>query len=108
MSRAVRTNCTLRRELILEAALKLSAEIGYKSITRDAVANVAGTSSALIGKYFPTMHQLKIAVMQMACQRECLEVVAQGLSHKNPHTLHFLHINEELRQKVMAYLSKLK
>jgi AcrR family transcriptional regulator len=105
MSRAVRTKPNTRRELILDAAIKLSIKVGYKSITRDAVADVAGISSALIAKYFPRMPQLKQAVMQTAISREIVEVIIQGLAIND---VQALHIDYELKEKVMTYLSQLK
>jgi AcrR family transcriptional regulator len=105
MARAVRIKPDLRRELILDAAIRLSAEIGYKSITRDAVANAAGISSTLVGKYYPTMIQLKTAVMEEAIARRSVEVVAQGLATRHPLALR---IDDELRQEVVDYLSNIE
>jgi AcrR family transcriptional regulator len=105
MSRAVRTKPGTRRELILDAAIQLSIKIGYRSITRDAVADIAGISSALIAKYFPRMTQLKQAVMQTAISREVVEVIIQGLAIND---IQALNIDYDLKEKVMKYLSQLK
>ena len=91
-----------RRNQILDAAIVLSINIGYKCITRDAVAEVAGISSSLIANYFPRMVDLKKAVMEAAIEERKLEIIAQGLSISDPLALE---ISEELKKKVLKYLS---
>jgi AcrR family transcriptional regulator len=105
MSRAVRKNPGIRRQLILDSAIRLSIKVGYRSITRDAVADIAETSSSAIAKYFPRMTQLKYAVMSAAVSHEIVEVIAQGLAINDPQALK---IDDNLKQKVMHYLSQLK
>jgi AcrR family transcriptional regulator len=105
MSRASRTKPDIRKAHILEAAINLSIRIGYKSITRDAVAEMAGISSGLIGNYFPKMSHLKHAVMAFAIEHQVVEIIAQGLTVGDAHALK---INDDLKQKVMQYLSQLK
>lgn len=97
-----RMEATNRRNQILDAALTLSVEIGYKCITRDAVAKCAGISSALIANYFPRMVDLKLAVMQTAIEERKLEIIAQGMSISDPLTLE---LSEELKGKVLQHLS---
>lgn len=74
-----------RRDQILTAALSVSAEKGYESVTRADVADRAGTSEALINNYFGTMANLKRSVMKIAIKREHLRVIAQGLAAGDPH-----------------------
>ncbi len=105
MARASRQNPQTRRESILDAAIDLSKTRGYNRITRDEVATRAGVSSPLIGTYFPRMADLRKAVIQAAISREIVEVIAQGLTINDNHAIE---LNEELRFKVMTYLSKLK
>ena len=93
----------VREKQILDAALSLSVKIGYSCITRDAVAEIAGVSSALIANYFPRMYHLKQAIMQTAIKQEVLEVIAQGLSIRDPMALK---ISNELKVKVLSLLSQ--
>lgn len=104
MERATRTRPHLRRQSVLEAAIRLSKEIGYRCITRDGVAARARTSSATIGRYFPTMNHLKDAVMAAAIEQEVIEIIAQGLSIADPAAIK---INEQLKVKVMYHLSQI-
>lgn len=102
MTRAVRTNPKTRKKIILLAAIQLSKRIGYKSITRDAVAKEASVSSPLVGKYFPKMKDVEIAVIKSAIEQEIIEILAQGLAINDPQVLK---ISSKLKKKVIAYLT---
>lgn len=102
-NRAERTEPQLRREQILDAAITLSLKIGYRSITRDAVAGEAGISSSLIAHYFPVMEDLKTKVMEYAIEDERLAILAQGLAINDPLTLA---IPDELKNRVIQFLSE--
>lgn len=104
MTRAKRTAPDKRRELILDAAIKLSVEIGYNKLTRDAIAERAKVSSALVSAYFSRMHTIKTAVMQAAIEREIVEIIAQGMTLNDPHALK---IKNTTKQKVLSYLSQI-
>lgn len=93
----------LRKEHILNAALSYSTEVGYRGITRDAVAEIADVSSVLIASYYPRMADLKLAVMHAAIEREIVNVVAQGILLDDPLTKD---ISDVLKQKVLDYLAK--
>jgi AcrR family transcriptional regulator len=101
MTRATRTHPKIRKEKILKAAVKLSIKLGYKNITRDRVAELADVSSALVGNYFPRMADLKNAVMRTAIQQEIVEIIAQGLTLKDPRVLK---ISKTLRGRIMEFL----
>ena len=100
--RSERIEPTLRKEHILNAALQLATEVGYRGITRDAVAYVADISSALIAHYFPRMEDLKRAVLIAAIEREDLRIIAQGFVIKDPVALK---ISSTLKQKVLDQLA---
>ena len=68
------------KEAIMLHALNLAVEVGYQNVTRDRLAFLAGTSPALISKYFGTMVQLKRAIMLAAVAKGNLTVLAQGLA----------------------------
>ena len=104
MSRAKRTAPQERRELILEAAIKLSIEIGYNKITRDKIAEYAQVTSSLIAVHFPRMQSIKAAVMEAAVERDIVEIIAQGLTLHDPRALK---INDATRNRVMSYISNI-
>jgi len=105
MRHNTRITASSRRESILDAAIALSKEIGYKCITRDAVAERAEIASSLIAVYFPRMIDLKSAVLVEAIKRGTLEVIAQGLAIHDPTALK---IPPDLRAKVVSYLTHVK
>ena len=105
MARAERQNPETRRASILEAAITVAKRDGYNRVTRDIVAEEASISSPLVATYFPRMHDLRMAIMLEAISKEIVEIIAEGLIIKDRNALK---INEELRQKVMNYLLKLK
>jgi|SRR5690554_4203150 len=74
-----------RRERILSAALELARRDGYQHIKREDVAELAGTSLALVSHYFGTMPQLKRDVMRAAVRLRDAAVVAQGLAARDAH-----------------------
>jgi len=83
----LRVDPALRKEHILNAAIKVATEKGYNKITRDDVAEAAGVSMGLITHYFETMNQLKRDIMRTAIKRGIPEIVAQGLTNKDRHAL---------------------
>jgi AcrR family transcriptional regulator len=99
--RATRTNPKIRKEQILLAAIKLSKRVGYHSITRDSVAEIADVSSPLISVYFPTVASLKAAVIRAAIDNEIVEIIAQGLSLNHPQVRK---ISKPVKHKVMEFL----
>lgn len=101
MTRATRTQPKIRKDKILKAAIKLSKKLGYKNITRDRVAEEADVSSALVGNYFGKMADLKNAVVRAAIKEEIVEIIAQGLTLKDPRVLK---ISKPLKGKIMEFL----
>jgi len=73
-----------RSSSILAAAVKLALRSGYQSLTRDNVADAAGTSVGLIYKYFAGMDALRDAVMAEAVANRHVSIIAQGLAAGNP------------------------
>ena len=71
---------THEHEVLMSAALHVAGRDGYKSMRRDAIAEHAGCSPALISKYFGTMPQLRRSVMRAAVTRGDSRVLAQGLA----------------------------
>lgn len=80
-----RKNPEARKDEILKAAVELAVEVGYNTMTRDAIAIHAGVSMGLVTHYFETMVQLKRAVIRAAITQEIPEIIAQGLANKDDH-----------------------
>ena len=77
----------LRKEQIIQAALEVATEVGYSNLTRKILADRIEVSPATIQRYYPTIPQLKRAVMRAAIKHERLPVIAQGLVVKDPHAM---------------------
>ena len=69
-----------RKAEILTAALVASRSYGYRSVSRESIAALAGCSPALVSSYYGTMKKLRRAVMSAAIARRDLTVLAQGLA----------------------------
>lgn len=72
-----------RARTLLQVALGLAAIRGWRSITRDDIAAVAGVSPALVSARLGTMDALRRSVMRAAVAQRCVPVVAQGLAVKD-------------------------
>jgi AcrR family transcriptional regulator len=89
-----------RTAQILAAALKLAAKHGYQRITREAIAEAANVSPALVSHHMGTMDQMRRAIMREAVRIECLPVIAQGLVARDRHAGK---APDHLRQAALAY-----
>jgi AcrR family transcriptional regulator len=76
-----------RKQHILDVAVRLAADTGYLSLTRDAVAKAAGVSPGLLTWYYLHIDHLRAAVMQAAVEQGILSVVAEGLACRVPGAL---------------------
>lgn len=72
---------------ILAAALELAASVGYTKLTRSDVAAHLGIPSSLIPYHMGTMTEFRRKIMREAVRIECLPVIAQGLTARDPHAL---------------------
>lgn len=99
-----RANPALRKESILDAAMTVAKERGYRKVTRDLVATGANISPGLVSRYFGTMAQLQRDIIRRAIKDEVLEVVAQGLANGDKHALK---ASKELKTKAAHFLTQL-
>ena len=86
-----------RRLQIMNAAVKLAAQVGYSNITRDEVAREAGVSNGMVNKYYSTMPQLRRDVIRHAMRRAeeatgpelitVLRIIAQAIALRDRHAL---------------------
>lgn len=91
----------VRRDEILNIAIKLAIKVGYKAITREMIADTINVSPGLITRYFGTVRKLKREIMKTAIEQENLIIIAQGLSVQDPLTEG---IKKELKHKVLMFL----
>lgn len=104
MTRAHRTAPAVRKQLILEAAIKLSVKQGYNTLTRDRIAEEAEISSPLVSNYFPTMRDMTNAVIRAAIDRQIMAILAQLIILKDRR---IKSLSEDTKRKVTQYISNL-
>lgn len=93
---------TDRKTEILEAAIGQAHRVGYQQMTRDQIADRCAVSRGLITPhYFPTMDDLRDAVMREAVSRRILGIVLQGVAARDPIALA---APSDLREKVAELL----
>lgn len=73
-----------RHTRVLEAALTLAEEKGYRDFTRQEVAERAAVAVGSVNFAFGSMNALRCAVMQEAVNRALAPLVAQGLAANDP------------------------
>lgn len=64
----------------LAAAIAIANETGWRSITRDAVAERAGVATGTVNYIWGTVERLRAAVMRHAVAAGDLTILAQGLA----------------------------
>lgn len=75
---------TAAKRRILEAALELSLEQRYDTISRGDVAGRAGAATGSVSYYFNDMGGLRDAVVAEAIDQGAWKVVAQALVDRHP------------------------
>ena len=73
-----------RRVAIMAAAVHMAHRMGWRALTREAVAAEAGVATGSINHEFGTMEALRHAVMQEAVDEGHLEIIAAGLAEGHP------------------------
>lgn len=73
-----------RNRSVLDAALAMAVRVGYRTMTRQDVAALAGVAVGSVNNAYGTMDGLRDAVMQAAVDHGVASVVAQGLADKHP------------------------
>lgn len=91
-----------RAKELTAVALRMAQEHGLNNITRDQIAKEAGVASGLVSLRLGTMPAMRRTVMRAAVAQGVLEVIAEGLAHRDPHALA---APLELRQKASAVLA---
>lgn len=73
-----------RRSAIIAAALRLAADKGYQTLTRDDVAAEAGVAAGSVNHEFGTVDNMRDAVIDAAVEERNLVVVAQAIVAGHP------------------------
>lgn len=68
------------KNAILEGAVKLARDFGYLNVTYARLAEHCNCNDGTIVKHFPTMKQLRRAIMSAAVARRDHRIIAQGLA----------------------------
>lgn len=96
-----RLNPKDRQAAILQVATSLAARVGYNELSREAIAESAQCSPALVSAYFGTMVKMRRAIMGEAIRTRDLRVLAQGLACRDKRALA---APEELRRLAVESL----
>ncbi len=100
--KGARMNPLARKEQILETAINLSIEKGYRQLTRRAVANRMQCASALINHYFKDIENLRHIVLITAIEKEILPILAENYAAWGVETAE---LPQQLKEKVIRYLT---
>jgi AcrR family transcriptional regulator len=92
-----------RRAQIIAAGLALAEDVGYLSVTRDAVASKAGLGAGTVSYYYGSMDELRDAIVSEAVRLEKVEVVARALADKHPAVSR---LKPALKQLAKAHLTR--
>lgn len=91
-----------RKEQILNIAINVSIEKGYRYLTRREVAKRMQCASGLINHYFNGIEDLRNIVLSTAIEREIIPIVAENFAAWGQETAG---LSPELKQKVIRYLT---
>lgn len=100
--KGARMNPLARKEQILETAINLAIEKGYRQLTRRAVANRMQCASALINHYFKDIENLRNIVLLTAIEKEILPILAENYAAWGAETAG---LPQQLKEKVIRYLT---
>lgn len=91
------------REQIIVSGLMLLCEQGLLGVTRNAVAEKAGVSPALVSHYMGTITQFRDLLVQVAIDREVSGAVAHALAAMHPVALA---APQEVKTKAIRHLNE--
>lgn len=70
---------------ILNSAILLAKQYGWRNLKRDVVAKEAGSATGSVNHYFGTMDDLRSEVMRVAVEKRIVSIVREGLGEFKPH-----------------------
>lgn len=95
---------TVRRELILKAAIEVAQQPGgWGTLTREAIARQADCSDGLISRYLGDMPKARRAIMRYAIKEEILEIIVQSIASHDGYAVKKW-LPETLKTKAIASL----
>jgi hypothetical protein len=80
-----RVDPELRKDHILNAAIRVAEKVPFNRMSRAQVAEEAGVADALVSKHFGTMEQLRGDVVRRAIKQENLKIIAQAIAAGHRH-----------------------
>ncbi len=95
----VRMKTADRKQKILNAAIQLSINVGYKNFNRRDLSIASESSHGLLYHYFTNIDNLRHEVLKEAVRLEIMPILVENLSVKE------LPISQELKNKVINYLN---
>jgi AcrR family transcriptional regulator len=98
------SNALRRQNEVLDAAVRLSMQVGYQQITRDAVAVEADCGSGTVNVCYRSMDVLRRAVVDRAIATQNLIIIAQYLADPNPDPA-IGRIPAKLKKETLAFLA---
>lgn len=91
----------IRKQQILDAAIDLSIQKGYRQLTRQSIANKIRCAAPLINHYYGNIENLRDIVLQIAIEREIMPILAESYGSRGKETSH---LPTPLKEKVINYL----
>lgn len=74
-----RFNSEIRKQMVIDVALRLAASTHYMHVQRKQIADVLQVSPPALTYHFGTMRQLQRAVVEEAIKRKDLKIIAQAV-----------------------------
>lgn len=79
-----RTRTETRVQILMDAAMDLALEKGWREFTRRELARRAGYSMATVTLTFGDMHGVRREVMKRAVEQRLFKIVLEGLAAQDP------------------------
>ena len=92
-----------RYSQILQAVLDLAAQHGYKSVTRQMIADECDIRSSHIGYYFGTMDNVRDTIVRTAVASGRYDIAAQALPMEHPEVIN---APEDVKREIIKYLEE--
>lgn len=90
-----------RKKIVLDVAVNLAANYGYKTVPRFLISKRAEISEALVTHYLGRRDEIPKLILKTAIKTENLAIIAQGLSVNDPTALR---LNKDLKERAVRYL----
>lgn len=85
---------------ILDAAIQMAEEHGYREVTREQIATQAGVATGSVNLYFGTMHALRKRILRHALAWDNKKILAQAIVANDQYIGSKL--NRQQRQEILV------